>query len=624
MAEEKQHQALYRRYRPQTPSEVLGQEHVIRALTGAIREDRLHHAFLFCGPRGTGKTSTARILAKMVNCENGPTAEPCGVCTQCVAIREGQHLDVVEIDAASHGGVEDARELRERAPTAPAMGREKVYIIDEAQRLSREAFDALLKVFEEPPAGVRFVLATTEPHKMPATIVGRCQRFDFRRLTMETLAAQLQAITASEGGTITDSAALAIARQAEGSSRDALSLLDQASVMGGETIDDDVVRSLLGAPRGEVQHELADAVAVGDARTAFEIVNRLVQDGQDLRNVTAEALAHFRNLLLVKTAPGQEDLLDIQADGYEQLRVQSEKFTPGEIARVISLLLAAQNDMRWTTSPRLSLELALVRATIPETDPNPAGVVARLERLERLANLDVASASGVVPAGGTSDTATIPVLAPSELRSSGSPLTDAPPTVSVPEAAASERAVAEGGGSGRGDFEQRSREAASSADGAPIEPPTVAVEPSTSEGVQTQVHAADAGSVDVAMLRRGWPSLMEHLQSTRKMILKASLESATVATYDGETLELAFPPAKTFTVEKVMGKTDELQQALADLFGIRPTITCVVREARDNAEGPTLLEIVDDEDPPSEEEALRRVQEMFGAQVTAPSSESGD
>ncbi len=397
MAEDKQHQALYRRYRPQTPAEVLGQDHVIRALTGAIRENRLHHAFLFCGPRGTGKTSTARILAKMVNCEQGPTAEPCGVCTQCVAIREGQHLDVVEIDAASHGGVEDARELRERAPTAPAMGREKVYIIDEAQRLSREAFDALLKVFEEPPAGVRFVLATTEPHKMPATIVGRCQRFDFRRLTMETLAAQLQAITTSEGGTITASAALAIARQAEGSSRDALSLLDQASVMGGETIDDAVVQSLLGAPRGEVQHELADAVAVGDARTAFEIVNRLVQDGQDLRNVTAEALAHFRNLLLVKTAPGQDDLLDIPADGYEQLRVQAEKFTPGEIARVISLLLAAQNDMRWTTSPRLSLELALVRATIPETDPNPAGVVARLERLERLANLDVAS--GVTAAG---------------------------------------------------------------------------------------------------------------------------------------------------------------------------------------------------------------------------------
>jgi DNA polymerase III subunit gamma/tau len=609
VAEDKQHQALYRRYRPQTPAEVLGQDHVVRALTGAIRENRLHHAFLFCGPRGTGKTSTARILAKMVNCEQGPTAEPCGTCVQCVAIREGQHLDVVEIDAASHGGVEDARELRERAPTAPAMGREKVYIIDEAQRLSREAFDALLKVFEEPPAGVRFVLATTEPHKMPATIVGRCQRFDFRRLTMETLAAQLRAIATSEGGIITDSAALAIARQAEGSSRDALSFLDQASVMGGETIDDAVVQSLLGAPRGEVQHELADAVAVGDARTTFELINRLVQDGQDIRNVTAETLAHFRNLLLVKTAPGQDDLLDIPADGYEQLRVQAEKFTPGEIARVIALLLAAQNDMRWTTSPRLSLELALVRATIPETDPNPAGVVARLERLERLANLDVASSAVGAPAVGTSDEAPLAVLAPSELRSSESPLTDAPPAVDITDVAV-EAASTKGGGSRRGDSEERSREAASTASGAPSETPSV--------------HAADAGSVDVAMLRRGWPSLMEHLQSTRQMILKASLESSTVATYDGETLELAFPPAKTFTVEKVMGKTAELQQALTDLFGIRPVIVCVVREARDIVGEPTLLEIVEDEDPPSDEEALRRVQEMFGAQVAADASESGD
>ena len=334
MADEIQHQALYRRYRPQTPQEVLGQDHVIRALTGAIREGRLHHAFLFCGPRGTGKTSTARILAKMVNCEQGPTAEPCGVCSQCVAIREGTHLDVVEIDAASHGGVEDARELREKAPTAPVQGREKVYIIDEAQRLSREAFDALLKVFEEPPPGVRFVLATTEPFKMPATIVGRSQRFDFRRFGLETLTGQLQTIAAAEGTSLTESAAHSIARQAEGSSRDALSLLDQARVLGGDKIDDDVVHALLGAPRGEVQHELADSIAVGDARGAFEIVGRLVADGQDVRNVTNESLAHFRNLLLVKTAPGQQDLLDVPDDAYDQLRIQAEKFSPAEITRV--------------------------------------------------------------------------------------------------------------------------------------------------------------------------------------------------------------------------------------------------------------------------------------------------
>jgi DNA polymerase III subunit gamma/tau len=212
---EKQHQALYRRYRPQTPAELLGQDHVVRGLTGAIREDRLHHAFLFCGPRGTGKTSAARILAKMVNCVNAPTAEPCNVCEQCVAIREGTHVDVVEIDAASHGGVDDARELREKAPTAPMVGREKVYIIDEAQRLSREAFDALLKLFEEPPPGVRFVLATTEPHKMPATIVGRCQRFDFRRHTIEGLSQMIQTIASSEGVALDPAAAHAIAGRDE-------------------------------------------------------------------------------------------------------------------------------------------------------------------------------------------------------------------------------------------------------------------------------------------------------------------------------------------------------------------------------------------------------------------------
>ena len=246
--------------------------------------------------------------------------------------------------------------------------------------------------------------------------------------------------------------------------------------MGGETIDDAVVQSLLGAPRGEVQHELADAVAVGDARTTFEIVNRLVQDGQDIRNVTAEALAHFRNLLLVKTAPGQDDLLDIQADGYEQLRVQAEKFTPGEIARVISLLLAAQNDMRWTTSPRLSLELALVRATIPETDPNPAGVVARLERLERLANLDVPSIRR--GAGGRRvgrgdycgpRSFGAPVLRVAAYRRTAHRRQS--PTTAAPSSAA-----AEGGVARRGDPEERSREAASSAIVAPSATPTVAAE----------------------------------------------------------------------------------------------------------------------------------------------------
>ena len=387
MADDKPYQSLYRKYRPQGPSEVLGQDHVIRALSGAVREGRLAHAFLLCGPRGTGKTSTARILAKMVNCESGPTPEPCGSCDQCVAIRDGQHLDVVEIDAASHGGVDDARDLREKAPTAPVQGREKVYIIDEAQRLSREAFDALLKVFEEPPVGVRFVLATTEPHKMPATIVGRCQRFDFRRVPVEAVAEHLERIAKDEGMSLTTEAAHAIARQTEGSVRDALSLLDQASVLGAGEIGEDIVLSLIGSGRSDVQYALGDAVAVGDAKGVFELVNRLVQEGQDLRHVTNEVLSHFRNLLLVKTAPGQHDLLDATDEEAERLTAQAAKYSAAELGRVIALLIAAQTDMRWTTSPRLSLELALIRATIPETDAAPEALVSRLERLERVAGI---------------------------------------------------------------------------------------------------------------------------------------------------------------------------------------------------------------------------------------------
>jgi DNA polymerase III subunit gamma/tau len=601
VADETQHQALYRRYRPQTPADVLGQDHVVRALTGAIREGRLHHAFLFCGPRGTGKTSTARILAKMVNCEQGPTAEPCGTCTQCVAVRDGSHLDVVEIDAASHGGVEDARELREKAPTAPVQGREKVYIIDEAQRLSREAFDALLKVFEEPPPGVRFVLATTEPHKMPATIVGRCQRFDFRRLTMDDLAAHLVAVAQAEGQTIEPSAAHAIARQAEGSARDALSLLDQAGVLGGATIDDDVVRTLLGAPRGEVQHELADSVAIGDAKGVFEIVGRLVQDGQDLRNVTAESLAHFRNLLLVKTAPGQTDLVDVPDDAYETLRIQAEKFSPAELARVLALLLAAQNDMRWTTSPRLSLELALVRSTMPETDDDPAALLTRLERLERLANLDPGA---VVPT--TADVAHAPT--PRGPADDVEPIAPVEPPVPVPTVSVATSEPPDDGDRAPAPPEPREAPSATAADGTDTtEEPTV----------QMPVpHAADAGSVDVALLRRSWQSLLEHLSGNRQMILAAILESATVASYDGATLELAFPPDRKVGPQKVEGKKPELQAALGDLFGVRPDIVCVVREVRD-AGGPATVEIVDEDEVVDEAEALRRVQEMLGAQVAA-------
>ncbi|HEX5627187.1 MAG TPA: DNA polymerase III subunit gamma/tau [Actinomycetota bacterium] len=635
MADDKPYQSLYRKYRPQGPSEVLGQDHVIRALSGAVRDGRLAHAFLLCGPRGTGKTSTARILAKMVNCESGPTPEPCGSCDQCVAVRDGQHLDVVEIDAASHGGVDDARDLREKAPTAPVQGREKVYIIDEAQRLSREAFDALLKVFEEPPDGVRFVLATTEPHKMPATIVGRTQRFDFHRGEMEVIAGNLLRIAKEEGITVTEPAAHAMARQSEGSFRDALSLLDQASVLGAGEIGEDIVLSLIGSGRSDVQYALGDAVAVGDTKGVFELVSRLVQEGQDLRHVTNEVLAHFRNLLLVKTAPGQHDLLDATDAEAERLTAQAAKFSAAELGRVIALLIDAQTDMRWTTSPRLSLELALIRATIPETDAAPEALVSRLERLERVAGIQAGGGgSGAAVSDSYSPPRSPSATAPAEPgggSQSPATATPAPPTAATPTINAAGAAGPRGSGTGgaadsappseapkrrrpqKGAAASSAEEAASGPD-----PPGTATGPAEAgtapEPAVGPVLGAGTAAVDVTMLRSNWPTVISHLRSSGKAVLPSFLEIATPAAFDGTTLELVFPPERPYGVQKVLEREGELRQALQDLFGIAPAISCVIREP---VAGPA--EPVEDE-PLSEEEALARLAAELGA---TPAIEDG-
>ena len=625
MADDKPYQSLYRKYRPQGPSEVLGQDHVIRALSGAVREGRLAHAFLLCGPRGTGKTSTARILAKMVNCESGPTPEPCGSCDQCVAVRDGQPLDVVEIDAASHGGVDDARDLREKAPTAPVQGREKVYIIDEAQRVSREAFDALLKVFEEPPAGVRFVLATTEPHKMPATIVGRCQRFDFRRGSMDVVSEYLERIAKEEGIELSEGAAHAMARQSEGSFRDALSLLDQASVLGAGEIGEDIVLSLIGSGRSDVQYALGDAVAVGDTRGVFELVSRLVQEGQDLRHVTNEVLAHFRNLLLVKTAPGQHDLLDATDEEAERLTAQAAKYSAAELGRVIALLIDAQTDMRWTTSPRLSLELALIRATIPETDAAPEALVSRLERLERVAGIQAGGGGSGAAVSDSYSPRSQPATAPAESSGgSQSPATATPaPPTPTPPAPAVERGLAGGpAAAGTGNAADPAppaeetkrrrptkRTAASSAEEAASGP----AEAGTAAG-GAPVLGAGTSAVDVTMLRSNWPTVISHLRSSGKAVLPSFLEIATPAAFDGTTLELVFPPERPYGVQKVLEREGELRQALQDLFGIAPAISCVIREP---VAGPA--EPVEDE-PLSEEEALARLAAELGA---TPATEDG-
>jgi DNA polymerase III subunit gamma/tau len=581
-----EYRSLYRKYRPQAPDQVLGQEHVVRALAGAVREGRLAHAFLFSGPRGTGKTSTARILAKMVNCERGPTAEPDGTCEQCKRIENSTHLDVWEIDAASHGGVDDARELRERAPTAPAQGREKVYIIDEAQRLSREAFDALLKLFEEPPPGVRFVLCTTEPQKMPATIAGRCQRFEFRRIPSDLIAAHVSRVASSEDVTLDAPAAEAIARQAEGSARDALSLLEQAALLGGGKVSTDEVARLIGRPDVDELFALADAVAVGDAREVFGVIHRLVQDGYDLRHFTSQAMNHFRNLLLALSSPDDPAILDVPPELHPKLAAQAGKFSPAELNRVLSLLLQAQTDMRWTTSPRLTLELALVRAALPETDPQPAALLARVERLERLAGLPESPAPPEPPApaaGATLGSASVTRGVPS-----AKPRADQETAEASPE---STPLVDEGG-----------------ADAAQVGADAAQGDTETQAPAQAGAHAPDAGAVDTEMLRRSWPQVVEALKARRLMRLYASSQLATVGTFDGTVLELVFPPGRDVAAAKVSELSVDLVDVLRELFGITPTVRCTVREG-------TAVELPEEEPPPSPEAAEALLKSQFGAEL---------
>jgi DNA polymerase III subunit gamma/tau len=595
-----EYRSLYRKYRPQSPDQVLGQEHVVRALAGAVRENRLAHAFLFSGPRGTGKTSTARILAKMVNCQQGPTSEPDGTCEQCRRIESGTHLDVWEIDAASHGGVDDARELRERAPTAPAQGREKVYIIDEAQRLSREAFDALLKLFEEPPPGVRFVLCTTEPQKMPPTIVGRCQRFEFRRIPTEVIADHLHKVAAAESITLEDEAAEAIARQAEGAARDALSLLEQAALLGGGKVGTDEVGRLIGRPDLDVHFALADAVAVGEAREVFGIIHGLVQDGYDLRHFATQSTNHFRNLLLALASPNDPAIVDVPAELHSRLGAQAGKFSAAELNRILTLLLQAQTDMRWTTSPRLTLELALVRAALPETDPQPAALLARVERLERLAGLPASEAPAVEPSLGSAPvTRGVPSAEPRAVQSDqGADGAAGEATVSpvqVPEAESSKKA-------------RETRPSEPEPRGGPEAPSAEPGDGPEAAGSGKRAHAPKAGAVDAEMLRRSWPEVLEALKARRKMVLFASAQVATVGSFEGETIELVFPPGREVGAAKVEERSADLVEVLQELFGIAPTVRCTVRQG-------TAVEATDDEPPPSPEAAEALVRAQFGAEV---------
>ena len=352
---------LARKYRPQTFEEVVAQEHVTRTLTNAVSSGRVAHAILFSGPRGTGKTTVARVLAKAMNCEQGPTPVPCNQCRSCKEITAGHSADVFEIDGASNNGVDQVRELRDNVKYMPSHSSYKIYIIDEVHMLSIAAFNALLKTLEEPPAHILFFFATTEPHKIPITILSRCQKYDFRRIGTESIFAHLRILCSKETIRIPDESLQLIAREAGGSMRDALSLLDQVMACCQGMIDHEQVLDILGAFDSRVLFSMSDAVSRGDVAALLTLLDGLYDSGRDLKKLYNDLMRHFRNLLVVKVAGNADELVDLPSDDMEQMRLQVASRSVSYLEQMLDLFAREETAVRLSTQPKLAMEMALVR-----------------------------------------------------------------------------------------------------------------------------------------------------------------------------------------------------------------------------------------------------------------------
>jgi DNA polymerase III subunit gamma/tau len=385
------YQVIARKYRPQTFGELVGQSHVTATLANAIRLNRVAHAYIFSGARGVGKTTAARILAKALNCEKGPAAEPCGRCPSCLDITAGNSLDVIEIDAASNRGIDQIRELREMVRYAPAAARTKIVILDEAHMLTDEASNALLKTLEEPPDRVIFVMATTQPESLADTIRSRAQHFHFRTLTFQEIIGRLQEIAGKEGLQVEPGAFAVMARAAEGSLRDALSLLEQARAFCGDTITDQQVRELLGIVPEDVLNELVGAIAEGSADRALALVHRFQKEGRNLQHFCREAIRHMRNLLIARVAGADSELIAATPEQRPRLAEAAARFSEEDLTRYFQILLQADDDVRRKPDPRVHLEMGVLRLV-------NAARLAPLEEL--LAGMREGATGGPGPSGG--------------------------------------------------------------------------------------------------------------------------------------------------------------------------------------------------------------------------------
>jgi DNA polymerase III subunit gamma/tau len=550
--------SLYRRHRPQSFGEVVGQEHIVRTLSNAVEKGRVHHAYLFVGSRGTGKTSMAKILARSLNCVQGPTLTPCGECEPCQTIAAGTSLDVIEMDAASNRSVDDIRDLRERVGFAPAAGRWKVYILDEAHMLTKEAWNAFLKTLEEPPPNTAFVLATTEPQKVMATIVDRCQRFDFQRPSLEQIAEVVRRVATAEQIQIDDGAVALISRSASGSFRDALGTLDQLVAFGGEAVTTDEVVEMLGAADAELLFDTTDALANADARTALEAVERLSRSGRDPGQFARDLIAHLRQLLVARATGEVPDSFTVTVAQPERLAGQAKAIDDAKLMGAIDALSGAVAGMREGDDPRLTLEVALLKVATPSLDASREALLRRIEALESRLNGEVGP--------------TVARAEPAEPEPA-----EAPEAVEAPE------------------------------------PPPAEDEPT--DGDEPQAGVATA-TIELEQVVELWPAVVDHLRDSGSAMLSTLFDEARPLGIDEErsVLRIGFPASAKFNKKKAesSANVERMTEAIASIAGprLRPTYELIDGQ-NDDAAPEESAEM-------SEEELIDLVKDSFDANEVVP------
>ncbi|MFE9814053.1 DNA polymerase III subunit gamma and tau [Streptomyces sp. NPDC005773] len=617
--------ALYRRYRPESFAEVIGQEHVTDPLQQALRNNRVNHAYLFSGPRGCGKTTSARILARCLNCEQGPTPSPCGECQSCQDLaRNGPgSIDVIEIDAASHGGVDDARDLREKAFFGPASSRYKIYIIDEAHMVTSAGFNALLKVVEEPPEHLKFIFATTEPEKVIGTIRSRTHHYPFRLVPPGTLREYLAEVCGKENSYVEDGVLPLVVRAGAGSVRDSMSVMDQ--LLAGAA-DDGVTyamaTSLLGYTDGSLLDSIVDAFAAGDGAAAFEVVDRVIEGGNDPRRFVADLLERLRDLVILAAVPdaGEKGLIDAPADVVERMQAQASVFGAAELSRAADLVNEGLTEMRGATSPRLQVELICARVLLPAAFDDERSLQARLDRLERGASFATTGpgpSMGYVP--GPEALAHAPAAPQAHAPVAPPAAAPAPPAYAQPEAGsgpAAARAAA------RGDAPPAAPAPAAPAPApAPVQPPPAeapvagqrpgawpaaaapeqgrrpggwptASTPGQAPAPQAAAPApapttpaaapapaaepAPGATQGAAQVRNMWPDILEAVKGRRRFTWILLSQNAQVTGFDGSTLQIGFLNAGARDNFASSGSEEVLKQALAERFNAQWKIEAIV------------------------------------------------